>query len=156
MANPTESQEIRPIKYVQIDQGLSHALFLSPPTRAYQFLHRSGEVIRIQEGQSGVPHALTTTDWPTALLLALQYDASYIVSFWKRKILFRVDNPHGAPSWWPAVVAPADLSIYNHSEQARREPDEHGNQPKRKQLSGAQKRKKYGPPPSYFNRRHRR
>lgn len=136
-----ERNEIRHQNYVRISRRLEDELFGQTKVRCFQFLNRDGEVMTVTDKDGTRP--FQEVNWPRAQLLAAQIDASYIVNFNTRKILFRVMSPSNTPQWWPARVGINDSSHLNNAEQVPYEPNPDGSQPKKRRPSGAQNRKQY-------------
>jgi hypothetical protein len=144
-----------PLRYLRLPQDVSWDLFLDPrPVTRWALLNKRGEYMLIQDTVNGGVNKLQYDSWPDAQLGAELNGATYIVAFKRRRVLFRVISPSGTPTWWPVPVLNADesLSEINNMKVDRYEPNAQGEQPKRKQLSGAQKRRRYGKPPARKNR----
>lgn len=144
-----------PLRYLKIPEDVAWDVLCDPrPVTGWALLNKRGEYICIETETAGVDKA-TFSSWPEAMLGAELHGAEYIVAFHHRKVMFRVMSPSNTPTWWPVRVlgVPDSMAEINHIKADRYEPDAEGNQPKRKQLSGAQKRKLYGTPPSRRDRR---
>lgn len=154
MAHTPEANPFFPLRYLKLPEAVARDLFLDPrPVTRWALLNKRGEYMSVETNAGAA--VLVYASWPDAMLGAETNGAEYIAAFKRRCVFFRVLSPSGTPMWWPVPVLNADdsLKIINHMKADRYEPDAQGNQPKRKQLSGAQKRKLYGTPPGRRDRR---
>jgi hypothetical protein len=142
----TQRNRDYPTYVVHLPLDVTFDLFAQPSMGAYRFLHKSGEYLRESDGQSsGTPTTVRT--WTEATRYAAQQDAAFIVNFGSKHVYFSRSTPSGAQSWHIAAPVPHPrLEEFNHAQSVPYEPLADGSQPKpkRKQLSGAQKRKLYG------------
>lgn len=139
-----ERNEVWVTRVIRLPQDVTWDLFNHPYRHAYSFLHKTGEYLRVgSTNKDAAP--ITVGSWPEALLHAQRQEAEFIVSFKEKRVFFRVVTQTGAFTWMPATPIPHDsIEVLNNAETAPYEPLADGTQPKRKQPSGAQKRKRYG------------
>lgn len=144
-----------PTRVVRLPLDVTFDLYAQPSMSAYRFLHKSGEYLRVSDGHDASPTTVRT--WAEAIRYAKQQGVvAFIVNFGNKHVYFPAHSggvsppaPDGGMSWYIAAAIPhPSLEEFNHAEAVPYEPLADGSQPKRKQASGAQNRKRYGDPPS--------
>lgn len=131
---------------VRISETVTWDLWLNNSTakQMFRLLNKTGDFMNTGTSHKDT-HPVTTDRWAGAVGLAEEYGALYIVNYRERTILYRKQAPRtGTIVWLPVCPVYHDSILKLNTMHADRyEPLPDGSQPKRKQPSGAQNRKRY-------------